>query len=172
MWHKGKSSAAVLWLLNKQNLQSKIIIKDPHLIERGERRKQEEKVGRRQYPGRRRNGLSLLYLVWLDQLPEVDQLPEDPHPRWLTQVAGWCCLLPGVVRFPEDLFIWERENVQESTSGGGGETDSLLSWEPDVELIPGPWGHHLSKRQMPNWLNHPSTPVHRIFTGPGAQSLW
>ena len=41
---------------------------------------------------------------------------------------------------------------------GEGEADSPLSRELMRGLIPGPWDHDLSQRQMLNHLSHPGAP--------------
>ena len=58
--------------------------------------------------------------------------------------------------FLKTLFIWERERERKAQAGGGaeGEADSPLSKKPNAGLIPGPWDHDLSWRQM---LNHWAT---------------
>ena len=62
------------------------------------------------------------------------------------------------------LFDREREREQASTSKRGGrwrerEKDTPC-WpgSPTQGLIPGPWDHDLSQRQMLNGLSHPGTP--------------
>ena len=46
---------------------------------------------------------------------------------------------------------------------GEGEADSSLSREVMQGLIPGPWDHDLSQRQMLNHLSHPGTPIVNVI---------
>ena len=61
--------------------------------------------------------------------------------------------------FKKILFIWQKEQAE-------GEADSPLSREPDAGidgLIPGPWDHDLSWRQMLNRLSHPGALIFKSF---------
>ena len=62
------------------------------------------------------------------------------------------------------LFIYLRETERSQAGGGAegeGEASSPLSKEPNLGLrglIPGPWDHDLSQREVINWLSHPGVP--------------
>ena len=64
-------------------------------------------------------------------------------------------LLSGFFLFVK-IFIYLFERAQ---PGGAteGEAGNLLSREPMQGLIPGPWDHDLSQRQMLNQLRYPGT---------------
>jgi len=48
------------------------------------------------------------------------------------------------------IYLREREYKPGGEAEGEGEADSPLSREPNEGLIPGPWDHDLSRRQVAN----------------------
>lgn len=73
----------------------------------------------------------------------------------------------GVIVFPAGFlkkifysFTWETEREQAGEGAEGQvEAGSLLRREPDKGLIPGPWDHDLSRKQMLHQLSHPGSPL-------------
>ena len=49
---------------------------------------------------------------------------------------------------------WQRQREKQAPCWAGN---------PMWGLIPGPWDHNLSLRQMLNWLSHPGAPIFTIF---------
>ena len=86
----------------------------------------------------------------------------------LIRSVRWGLLYPiqkGIPIFLKRFFfksIFLKESRQE------WEADSPLSKEPDATwgLIPGPWDHDLSWRQLLNWLSYPGAPGISIFESP------
>ena len=72
-------------------------------------------------------------------------------------------IMPPLLFLRLYLFIQQIESThmqkqEEQQAEGEREADSPLSREPATGLVPGPWDHNLSQRQMLHQLNHPRAP--------------
>ena len=65
----------------------------------------------------------------------------------------YCIYYTLVFKF---LFIWEKREQAWAEGRGRGKGSRAGTWTGG--LIPGPWDHDLSQRQMVNWLSYQGAP--------------
>ena len=90
---------------------------------------------------------------------------EGSKQEWAEGAVEWCYSLSaglsryrkGVFLFLKILFIYSRETIRGRDTGRGRSRFPVrsLMWH----LIPGPWDHDLSQRQILNHWGHPGAPV-------------